>query len=350
MVHSFIILSDIQISEITHTIIGGQPDSLIWLEKGFKMDIFPDSFPPDVPVDITISTHQTGLSYSKHKLVTQMYTITSTTPSSGIVLVHLKHNLVFNDTDHCLPLIFEHNTELLPLQNLSKYFMSSKVSLEYGYNNISGVIDHNYATALAKSKILHAYSISFYTQELFNSLIFFVVLTFPGDKLITSLYSGWMKDPNSPYEVLMINGSTILTLEPSGCWDKLESENYTEVITKEYIYYYNLQWKCSWWPLDTLITVNRSYSEMNVSISTDAESGYIAIFHFHRDIVKKPIVALLNKITMTIFLQWIYVLRYFYYKDMNLIDLASKSSFTILCIWLAEIFFFLKNIMTTYFH
>jgi hypothetical protein len=98
-----------------------------------------------------------------------------------------------------------------------------------------------------------------------------------------------MKDSNSPNEVLMINGSTNITLEISDCWDELESKESTEVyfilkstlnviqVTKG-IYYSNLQWKCSSWlpHLDTFITVNNSNnrSGITVFISTNGKCLY----------------------------------------------------------------------------
>jgi hypothetical protein len=167
-------------NSISLIIIGGQPDSIIWLEKGFKMDIFPDSFPPDVPVNITISTQQTALSYSKFPLVTQMYNITSTSPTLGAVLVHLKHNLVFNDTDIIHFLLLSEINEYLPIQNVSKYYMTSKIQMENRVNFVCGVLNH---TSLAINKILHAYSVSFYTIEVLNYMSIVVVITFPEEKV-----------------------------------------------------------------------------------------------------------------------------------------------------------------------
>jgi hypothetical protein len=231
--------NDIQITEkgLSHTIIGGRPDSINWLEEGFKMDIFPDSFPHDVPVDITISTHQS--SYSKFQLLTQIYSISSTSPSSGIVVVHLQHNVVFNDTNIIKNFFLNAGkNKLLPMQGLSKYFMTSRIQLKFGLLNVSGVLDRNY-TALANydNKILHAYqtyTVSFLEKEESGYMIITIIVTFQPIELKDSGYIGGSH---------MINESTYVTLEPNGCWGKLKSEEYTQVC----LVYFNLIfgiWQC----------------------------------------------------------------------------------------------------------
>jgi hypothetical protein len=281
--------NDIQITEkgLSHTIIGGRPDSINWLEEGFKMDIFPDSFPPDVPVDITISTHQGNLNNPKLQLLTQIYKITLTASSSGIVLLHLEHNLVFNGTniDQIYLLLQNYEVQLLFLQNLSKYYMSSQFPIKTKFNNyvcgvrVLDVLNHN-SSALANQILRQTYSVSFYGQESSNYLIIAVVIAFPGDESIDSKYSRWIKDPKSPYKGSLINGRVNLTVEPSGCWDKLESEEYTQIITKGE-YFFKLKWKCSWWPHYTYLKLQNSRSGIIANVSTTAGDTILAMTHIN---------------------------------------------------------------------
>ena len=44
------------IQEQSFTITGGKPESVIWLDYGFKLDIPPGSFPPNIEVNISIIT------------------------------------------------------------------------------------------------------------------------------------------------------------------------------------------------------------------------------------------------------------------------------------------------------
>ena len=53
-IDKFSFITEVQnIQEKNFTIIGGKPESVIW--DGFKMDIPPGSFPPNIEVNITIT-------------------------------------------------------------------------------------------------------------------------------------------------------------------------------------------------------------------------------------------------------------------------------------------------------
>jgi hypothetical protein len=255
-----------------------------------------------------------------------MYNITSTTPSSGIVLVHLKHNLALDDTNmNRFLLLFKHTTNykarLLNLHNFSRYFLTSQIQIKTAYNYVCGVFNY---TALA-NKIYHqVYRISFYEKEgkiKYMSIV--AVVTFPGDKSIDSKYSRWKKVSKSPYEVSVLNGSNI-TVTSIGCWDKLESEKYTQTITIGE-YSFKMEWKCLWWPIDTFITVDNSNSGINVSISTNAESGYNLIVSLTNSFIgqwREFLYDFLITVVLAYFLSW------FYFRDMSVTKMCICSIIT----------------------
>jgi hypothetical protein len=285
------------------------------------MDIFPDSFPLDVPVNITIShsLHGHQSSHSKFQLVTQIYTINSTSPSLGIVVVHLQHNLGLN-INHFL-LLFKHTTsyqaKVLDLHNLSRDFLTSQIQIKTAYNYVCGVFNY---TALANKTYPQVYRISLYEKEVIDYIFIVAVVTFPGDKSIDSKYSRWKKVSKSPYEVSVLNGSNI-TVKSIGCWN---SEKYTQTITIGE-YSFKMEWKCLWWPIDTFITVDNSNSGINVSISTNAESGYNLIVSLTNSFIgqwREFLYDFLITVVLAYFLSW------FYFRDMSVTKMCICSIIT----------------------
>jgi hypothetical protein len=329
-------------TKFSRIIIGGKPNSVNWLEEGFKMDIFPDSFPPDVPVNITISLHQSN--YTNFQLVTQVYTITSNYSTSEFferVEVHLTHNLVFDNIPLPRILLFDgddtHNkSDLLSLPRLSKYYITSSIQMKTNFN-IGFVFIHTYNN----NAYDQVYNVSFYAKEEHDYMIVVAVVTFPGDKLTNLKYSNWKKDPYSPHKVTMIKDNTDLIVKPSGCWNKLESEEYTQIIQKGE-YSFKLQWKCLWWPHKTYLELNNSQSGINAYIYTNASGVVVAFAHSIILFGKSQVVVLFVKITYTV--SMISIIRYLYFHDRLLIN---KIVYTILLLLNTWFFDMLK--ITDYF-
>jgi hypothetical protein len=251
-----------------------------------------------------------------------MYNITSTTPSSGIVLVYLKHNLALNDTNiNRFLLLFEHTTnyqaKVLNLHNLSRHFLTSQIQIQTAYNTVCGVLNY---TALANKTYPQVYRISLYEKEVIDYIFIVAVVTFPGDKSIDSKYSRWKKVSKSPYEVSVLNGSNI-TVKSIGCWN---SEKYTQTITIGE-YSFKMEWKCLWWPIDTFITVDNSNSGINVSISTNAESVYNSIVGLKNSFIgqwRELFYNFLINVVLAYFLSW------FYFRDMSVTKMCICSIIT----------------------
>jgi hypothetical protein len=325
-------LSELQLlipnNSISYTIIGGQLYTIDWLEEGFKMDIFPSSFPLGIPVNITISLHQSN---PLHFLVTQIYTITSSFPSSEPVLVHLTHNLVF-DNFPLVVLIKQHDTgeyNVRALKDLSKYYITSQIQIKTKFH-ISGI----HIPLLHENARHRMYYMTFYAKEGLDYMTVAVVIKFPGDKLIDSKYSSWVKSSYSPYEVSVFSGDIDLTIVPRGCWDKIESEEYTRIITKGE-YFFKLQWKCLWWPHQSYIDLTNSQSGINAYIFTNASSTFIAFAHSIVLLANNQVVVSILKVLYTVGMVSI-IIRYMYFHT-SLINIIIYNTLILLNTWFIEI-------------
>jgi hypothetical protein len=332
-------LSELQLlipnNSISYTIIGGQLYTIDWLEEGFKMDIFPSSFPLGIPVNITISLHQSN---PLHFLVTQIYTITSSFPSSEPVLVHLTHNLVF-DNFPLVVLIERHDTNeeynVRALTDLSKYYISSQIQIKTKFY-ISGVHIPTRGNVYRRM-----YYMSIYAKEGLDYMTVAVVIKFPGDKSIDSKYSSWMKDSRSPYKFSTFSRDFDLTIVPSGCWDKVESEEYTQIILNQQItkgeYFFKLQWKCLWWPHLAYIelTNSQSGSGINAYIYTNASSTFIAFAHSIVLLANNQVVVSILKVLYTVGMVSI-IIRYMYFHT-SLINIIIYNTLILLNTWFIEI-------------
>ena len=123
-------VSSIQLS-INQTVVGGIPDSIMWLEKGFKMDIDASSFPNNTTVNISVSLAQFNpfKLNNTYKIITEIYNISATERLINPVTLHL---LVTgqNVTNKLYILHQHHDTmEMIPIDDpLNTSFLSFKLS------------------------------------------------------------------------------------------------------------------------------------------------------------------------------------------------------------------------------
>jgi hypothetical protein len=197
------------------------------------------------------------------------------------------------------------------------------------FNNISGMLIPNIANAYYQ-----VYHVSFYGKKKSNYLVFTAVITFPEDKSIDSKYSKWMKDPNSPYNVSFYNGDTIeIMVEPNGCWEKVESEEYKQMIKKGE-YSFKLQWKCSWWPHSTYLNVTiTKHSGINAYIYASAFSTFVAFVHSFKLFADDQVVVLIFQISYTFHIVYMVI----HYNQNGLINKIIYNILTLLNIWFFEI-------------
>jgi hypothetical protein len=231
----------------TFRIIGGMPQSIDWLERGFKMDIFPDTFPANASVNITIIYHHSyPPAFNKYTLVTPNYEIESThQPSGTAVIVHLKHNVMHRD-NASFHLIHQHDDNTVTssaIENISKYFISFKV-------------DSFSCCCVMCSNCTIKYGASFYARKTSSHVQVQVVLNSFKDKMKDNKYSKWIKEPISPLEIHHnVTVTTEVELEPSGygCLTKLEKHSYTMIIDddpkEEFSFHFKWNSSCPWWDL-----------------------------------------------------------------------------------------------------
>ena len=83
----------LDIQEQNFTITGGKPESVIWLDYGFKLDIPPGSFPPNMEVNISIITtpFKTFQLPGGYYPVSAFYGIHSTVQPILPVTIYLQH-------------------------------------------------------------------------------------------------------------------------------------------------------------------------------------------------------------------------------------------------------------------
>jgi CTP:phosphocholine cytidylyltransferase-like protein len=224
------------------------PQSIDWLERGFKMDIFPDTFPANASVNITIIYHHSyPPAFNKYTLVTPNYEIESThQPSGTAVIVHLKHNVMHRDNNASFHLIHQHDDNTVTssaIENISKYFISFKV-------------DSFSCCCVMCSNCTIKYGASFYARKTSSHVQVQVVLNSFKDKMKDNKYSKWIKEPISPLEIHHnVTVTTEVELEPSGygCLTKLEKHSYTMIIDddpkEEFSFHFKWNSSCPWWDL-----------------------------------------------------------------------------------------------------
>ena len=146
---------------INQTVVGGIPDSIVWLEKGFKMDIDASSFPNNTTVNISVSLAQFNpfKLNSTYKIITEIYNISATERLINPVTLHLEHNLVTgqNVTNKLYILHQHHDTmEMIPIDDpLNTSFLSFKVS------NFSDIV-----IAVKGSNFSQCYEVHFDCKEI----------------------------------------------------------------------------------------------------------------------------------------------------------------------------------------
>ena len=121
---------------INQTVVGGIPDSIVWPEKGFKMDIDASSFPNNTTVNISVSLAQFNpfKLNNTYKIITEIYNISATETLINPITLHLEHNLVTgqNVTNKLYILHQHHDTKEIPIDDpLNTSFLSFKLSNFY---------------------------------------------------------------------------------------------------------------------------------------------------------------------------------------------------------------------------
>ena len=137
---------------INQTVVGGIPDSIVWLEKGFKMDIDASSFPNNTTVNISVSLAQFNPFKLKntYKIITEIYNISATERLINPVTLHLEHNLVTGqNVTNKLYILHQHeDTMEIPIDDpLNTSFLSFKllnfsyivIIVESGFDQFYGV-------------------------------------------------------------------------------------------------------------------------------------------------------------------------------------------------------------------
>ena len=119
---------------INQTVVGGIPDSIVWLEKGFKMDIDASSFPNNTTVNISVSLAQFNpfKLNNTYEIITKIYNISATERLINPVTLHLEHNLVTGqNVMNKLYILHQHHDtmEMIPIDDpLDTSFLSFKLS------------------------------------------------------------------------------------------------------------------------------------------------------------------------------------------------------------------------------
>jgi hypothetical protein len=252
-------------SSVTYEVIGGQPQIINWPQGGFKMDIFHDSFPNEVPVNITVSIVSWFASPLRDfRSATQVYKIESTLEPSGNVTIHLKHNLIVSsDTDKSQIFLFhyEHSCfNMIPIDAISADTISTKIDSFCYYE----------ARVNQSIGIPVVYDVTFFYRETsgYDIIEVIAVIQKHGQELNDEKYFKMTEEPKSPFKMTH-NGTSSMILKPTGCWAKYENKEYNRTITDpsdevQFIF----QWNCSWQqPNKTMISVQLNDKEFDIFVN-----------------------------------------------------------------------------------